>query len=142
MPVGYRQVSSMCEPWQDPPQDHPKGTVHGNGIAICSDKDSFYLPFFTQMQLYVLTNSVGLMQKIKDQALILKLGKSTSQEINPNCCPRVLGAFENWESRQLLAHYMVGKRTKNNPHPFRVAIVDRNYYIVEKIKKIDCKKKK
>ena len=33
------------------------------------------------MQLYVLTNSVGLTQKIKDQALILKVGKSTSQEI-------------------------------------------------------------
>ena len=75
----------MCEPWQDPPQDHPKGLVHGTGIAICSDKDSFYLPFFTRTQLYVLTNSVGLMQKTKDQALILKLGKSTSQEINPNC---------------------------------------------------------
>ena len=73
----------MCEPWQDLPQDHPKGLVHGTGIAICSDKDSFYLPFFTRMQLYVLTNSVGLMQKIKDQALILKLGKLTSQEINP-----------------------------------------------------------
>ena len=74
----------MCEPWQDLPQDHPKGLVHGTGIAICSDKDSFYLPFFTRMQLYVLTNSVGLTQKIKDQALILKLGKSTSQEKNPN----------------------------------------------------------
>ena len=104
----------MCEPWQDPPQDHPKGLVHGTGIAICSDKDSFYLPFFTRMQLYVLTNSVGLTQKIKDQALILKLGKSTSQEINPNCRPRVLGTFGNWELRQLLAHYAVGKRTKNN----------------------------
>ena len=67
--VGYRRVSSMCEPWQDPPQDHPKGLVHGTGIAICSDKDSFYLPFFTRTQLYVLTNSVGLTQKIKDQAL-------------------------------------------------------------------------
>ena len=69
MPVGYRRVSSMCEPWQDPPQDHPKGLVHGTGIAICSDKDSFYLPFFTWTQLYVLMNSVGLTQKIKDQAL-------------------------------------------------------------------------
>ena len=68
-PVGYRRVSSMCEPWQDLPQDHPKGLVHGTGIAIGSDKDSFYLPFFTRMQLYVLTNSVGLTQKIKDQAL-------------------------------------------------------------------------
>ena len=67
------------------------------------------------MQLYVLTNSVGLTQKIKDQALILKLGKSTCQEIHPNCHPRVLGAFGNWESRQLSAHYAVGKRTKNNP---------------------------
>ena len=67
------------------------------------------------MQLYVLTNSVGLTQKIKDQALILKLGKSTSQEINPNCRPRVPGIFGNWESRQLSAHYTVGKRTKNNP---------------------------
>ena len=67
------------------------------------------------MQLYVLTNSVGLTQKIKDQALILKLGKSTSQEINPNCRLRVPGAFGNWESRQLSAHYVVGKRTKNNP---------------------------
>ena len=85
MPVGYRRVSSMCEPWQDPPQDHPKGLVHGTRIAICSDKDSFYLPFFTRTQLHVLMNSVGLTQKIKDQALILKLGKSTSQEINPNC---------------------------------------------------------
>ena len=54
----------MCEPWQDPPQDHPKELMHGTGIAICSDKDSFYLPFFTRMQLYVLTNSVGLTQKI------------------------------------------------------------------------------
>ena len=63
MPVGYRRVSSMCEPWQGPPQDHPKGLVHGTGIAICSDKDSFYLPFFTRMQLYVLTNSIGLTQK-------------------------------------------------------------------------------
>ena len=114
----------MCEPWQDPPQDHPKGLVHGTGIAICSDKDSFYLPFFPRMQLYVLTNSVGLTQKIKDQALILKLGKSTSQEINPNCHPRVPGAFGNWESRQLSAHYVVGKRKKNNPTPFRVARVD------------------
>ena len=105
----------MCEPWQDPPQDHPKGSVHGTGIAICSDKDSFYLPFFTQMQLYVLTNSVGLTQKIQDQALILKLGKLTSQEINPNCRPRVPDTFGNWESGQLSAHYAVGKRTKNNP---------------------------
>ena len=72
------------------------------------------------MQLYVLTDSVGLMQKIKDQAVILKLGKSTSQEINPNCHP---GAFGNWESRQLSAHYTVGKRTKNNPPPFRVVRV-------------------
>ena len=39
MPVGYRRVLSMCEPWQDPPQDHPKGLVHGTGIAICHDKD-------------------------------------------------------------------------------------------------------
>ena len=105
----------MCEPWQDPPQDHPKGLVHGTRIAICSDKDSFYLPFFTRMQLYVLTNSVGLTQKNKDQALILKLGKLTSQEINPDCCLRVPGAFGNWKSRQLWAHYVVGKRTKNNP---------------------------
>ena len=67
------------------------------------------------MQLYVLMNSVGLTQKIKDQALILKLGKLTSQEINPNCRLRVLGAFGNWELRQLSAHYVVGKRTKNNP---------------------------
>ena len=131
----------MCEPWQDPPQDHPKGLVHGTGIAICSDKDSFYLPFFTRTQLYVLTNSVGLTQKIKDQALILKLGKSTSQEINPNCRPRVPGAFGNWESRQLSAHYAVGKRTKNNPPPFRVARVDRNYYIAEKNKKMTVKKR-
>ena len=80
-------------------------------------------------------NSVGLTQKIKDQALILKLGKLTSQEINPNCCPRIPDAFGNWESRQLSAHYVVGKRTKNNPLPFRVARVDRNYYIAEKIKK-------
>ena len=93
------------------------------------------------MQLYVLMNSVGLTQKIKDQALILKLGKSTSQEINPNCHPRVPGAFGNWESRQLLSHYVVGKRTKNNPPPFRVARVDRNYCIAEKNKKIDCKKR-
>ena len=42
------------------PKTHPKGLVHGTGIAICSDKDSFYLPFFTWRQLYVLTNSVGL----------------------------------------------------------------------------------
>ena len=117
MPVGYRQVLSMCEPWQDRPQDHPKGLVHGTGIAICSDKDSFYLPFFTRMQLYVLTNSAGLTQKIKDQALILKLGKSTSQEINPNCYPRVPGTFGNWEWSQLSAHYAVGKRTKDNPPP-------------------------
>ena len=106
------------------------------------DKDSFYLPFFTRTQLYVLTNSVGLTQKIKDQALILKLGKSTSQEINPNCRPRVLGTFGNWESRQLSAHYAVGKRTKNNPPPpFRVARVERNYYIAEKRIKNDCKKR-
>ena len=124
----------MCEPWQDPPQDHPKGLVHGTGIAICSDKDSFYLPFFTRTQLYVLTNSVGLTQKIKDQALILKLGKSTSQEIKPNCRPRDPGAFGNWESRQLSAHYAVGKRTKNNPPPFRVVRVNRNYCIAEKVK--------
>ena len=113
--MGYRWVSSMCEPWQDPPQDHPKGLVHGARIAICSDKDSFYLPFFTRMQLYVLMNSVGLTQKTKDQALILKLGKLTSQEKNPNCCPRVLGSFGNWESRQLSAHYAVGKRKKIIP---------------------------
>ena len=93
------------------------------------------------MQLYVLTNSVGLMQKIKDQALILKLGKSTSQEINPNCRPRVPGTFGNWESRQLSAHYVVGKRTKNNPPHFRVARVDRNYCIAEKNKKLTVKKK-
>ena len=123
----------MCEPWQDPPQDHPKGLVHGTGIAICSDKDSFYLPFFTRTQLYVLTNSVGLTQIIKDQALILKLGKSTSQEINPNCRPRVPGAFGNWESRQLLAHYAVGKRTKNNPPPFRVVRME--FEIAGNIKK-------
>ena len=116
-------VIKVTEPWRAPPQDHPKGLVHGTEIAICSDKDSFYLPFFTQTQLYVLTNSVGLKQKIKDQALILKLGKSTSQEINPNCCPRVLGTFGNWELRQLSAHYVVGKRTKNNP-PFRVVRVE------------------
>ena len=66
------------------------------------------------MQLYVRMNSVGLMQKIKDQALILKPGESTSQEINPNCCLRVPGAFENWESRQFSAHYAVGKETKYN----------------------------
>ena len=107
----------MCEPWQALPQDHPKGLVHGPEIVICSDKDSFYLPFFTQMQLYILTDSVGLMQKIKDQALILKLGKLTSQEINPNCRPRVPGTFGNWELRQLSAHYAVDKRTKNNLPP-------------------------
>ena len=106
----------MCEPWQDPPQDHPKGLVHGTGIAICSDKDSFYLPFFTQMQLYVLTNSVGLTQKIKDQALILKLGKSTSQEINPNCRPRVPGApleTGNPDNCQLITRW--AKEKKNPP---------------------------
>ena len=129
----------MCEPWQDLPQDHPKGLVHGTGIAICSDKDLFYLPFFTQTQLYILTNSVGLTQKIKDQALILKLGKSTSQEINPNCHPRVPGAFGNWESRQLSAHYAVGKRTKNNPPPFRVVRVDLKLLHCGKYKKNDCK---
>ena len=59
------------------------------------------------------------MQKIKDQALILKLGKLTRQEINPNCCPRVLGAFGNWELRQLSAHYAVGKITKNNAPPLK-----------------------
>ena len=128
----------MCEPWQDPPQDHPKGLVHGTGIAICSDKDSFYLPFFTRMQLYILTNSVGLTQKIKDQALILKLGKLTSQEINPNCRPRVPDTFGNLELRQLSAHYAVGKRTKRT---FRVARMDRNYYIAEKIKKMTVKKR-
>ena len=68
-----------------------------------------------ERKLYVLMNSVGLTQKIKDQALILKLGKLTSQEINSNCRLRVPGAFGNWESRQLSAHYVVGKRTKNNP---------------------------
>ena len=62
------------------------------------------------------------MQKIKDQALILKLGKSTSQEINPNCSPRVPGAFGNWELRQLSAHYAVGKR-KNIIPPFKVVRV-------------------
>ena len=93
------------------------------------------------MQLYVLTNSVGLTQKIKDQALILKLGKSTSQEINPNCRRRVPGTFGNWELRQLSAHYTVGKRTKNNPLPFRVARVERNYCIAEKNKKLTVKKR-
>ena len=44
----------MCEPWQDLPQDHPKGLVQGTGIAICSDKDTFYLPFFTQTQLKII----------------------------------------------------------------------------------------
>ena len=114
----------MCEPWQDLPQDHPKGLVHGTGIAICSDKDSFYLPFFTQTQLYVLTNSVGLKQKIKDQALILKLGKSTSQEINPNCHPRVLGALEtgNRDNCRLITQW--AKEQKIIPPPFRVARVD------------------
>ena len=102
--------------------------------AVTSDKDSFYLPFFTRTQLYILTNSVGLTQKIKDQALILKLGKSTSQEINPNCRPRVLGAFGNWESRQLLAYYTVGKRTKNNPPPFRVVRVRSKLLHCEKYK--------
>ena len=24
----------MCEPWQDPPQDHSKGLVHGTGTPI------------------------------------------------------------------------------------------------------------
>ena len=69
-----------------------------------------YLPFFTRMHLHILTNPVRLTQKIKDQALILKVGKSTNQEINPNCHLRVPGAFGNWESRQLSAHYAVGKR--------------------------------
>ena len=91
------------------------------------------------MQLYILTNSVRLTQKIKDQALILKLGKSTSQEINPNCCPRVLGAFGNWESRQLSAHYAVGKRTKNNPHPFRVVRVALEITTLQEIKKMAVK---
>ena len=54
------------------------------------------------------------MQKIKDQALMLKLGKSTSHENDRHYHPRVLGAFGNWESRQLSAHYVVGKETKNN----------------------------
>ena len=113
--TGFRRV---CEPWQAQTQDHPKGLVHGTETAICSDTDSFYLPFFTQTHLYVLTSPVGLAQKIKDQALILKLGKSTSQEINPNCRLRVPGTFGNWESRQLSAHYVVGKRKKHNPPPF------------------------
>ena len=113
--AGFRRV---CEPWQAQTQDHPKGLVHGTETAICSDTDSFYLPFFTQTHLYVLTSPVGLAQKIKDQALILKLGKSTSQEINPNCRLRVPGTFGNWESRQLSAHYVVGKRKKHNPPPF------------------------
>ena len=90
------------------------------------------------MQLYVLTNSVGLTQKIKDQALILKLGKSTSQEINPNCRLRVPGAFGNWESRQLSAHYAVGKRKKKSPPPFRVARVIVEITTLRKIKKKDC----
>ena len=121
--AGFRHV---CEPWQAQPQDHPKGSVHGTETAICSDRDSFYLPFFTRTHLYVLTSPVGLMQKTKDQALILKLGKSTSQEINPNCHPRVPGAFGNWESRQLSAHYAVGKRKK--------------LLHCRKCKKIGCKK--
>ena len=141
----------MCEPWQDPPQDHPKGLVHGTRIAICSDKDSFHPLFCTRTQLYVLTNSVGLTQKIKDQALILKLGKSTSQEINPNCRLRVPGTFGNWESRQLSAHYAVGKRKKNNPPLFRVVRVEKKVLHCGKSKKkwllskrddIKCKKVK
>ena len=107
-----------------------------NFAAICSDKDSFYLPFFTETQLYVLTNSVRLTQKIKDQAVILKLRKLTSQQINPNCRPRVPGAFGNWESRQLSAHYAVGKRTKNNPPLFRVARVTLKLLHCRKYKKI------
>ena len=77
---------------------------------ICRDKDLFYLPFFTHMHLHILMNPVRLTQKTKHKALILKLGKSTSQEINPNCRLRVPGAFGNWESRQLSAHYAVDKR--------------------------------
>ena len=106
----------MCEPWQDPPQDHPKGLVHGTRIAICSDKDSFYLPFFTRTQLYILTNSVGLTQKIKDQALILKLGKSTSQEINPNCHPRVPAPLETG-IETIVSSLRGGQKNKNNPPP-------------------------
>ena len=79
------------------------------------------------------------MQKIKDQALILKLGKLTSQEINPNCRPRVLGAFGNWESRQLSAHYVVDKRTKNNPPTFRVARVGVKITTLQEMKKNDWK---
>ena len=118
---GFHQCVNHGKPL---PQDHPKGLVHGTEIAICSDKDSFYLPFFTRTQLYVLTNSVGLTQKIKDQALILKLGKSTSQEINPNCCPRVPGApleTGNRDNCRLITR--CSKRTKNNPPPFRVVRV-------------------
>ena len=106
----------MCEPWQAPPQDHPKGLVHGTEIAICSDKDSFYLPFCTQMQLYILTNSVGLMQKIKDQALILKLGKSTSQEINPNCHLRAPLETGNQDNCRLIMRW--AKEQKIIPPPF------------------------
>ena len=64
-PVGYWRVSLVCEPWQARPQDHPKGLVHGTETAICSDTDSFYLPFFTRTQLYILTSPVGLTQKLK-----------------------------------------------------------------------------
>ena len=119
-----RWFCQLCEPWKALPRDHPKGLVHGTEAAICSDKDSFYLPFFTRTHLYVLASPVGLTQKIKDQALIMKLGKLTSQEINPNCCPRVLGTFGNWESRQLSAHYAVGKRKKHNSPPFKVTRVN------------------
>ena len=133
MPVGYRRVSSMSEPRQDPTQDHPKGLVHGTGIAICSDKDSFYLPFCTRMQLYILTNSVGLMQKIQDQALILKLGKSTSQEINPNCRPGSRAPLETG-NHDNCRPIMQWAKEKKSPL-FRVVRVERKYYIAGKVKK-------
>ena len=71
------------------------------------------------MQLYILMNSVGLTQKIKDQGLILKLGKLTSQEINPNCRLRVPGAG-NRDNCQLITWW--AKEQKIIP-PFRVVRV-------------------
>ena len=41
MLVGYWRVLSLWEPWQTPPQDHPKGLVHGTLLPSAVTRTHF-----------------------------------------------------------------------------------------------------
>ena len=91
----------LCEPWQTLPQDHLKGLVHGTLLPSAVTRT---LPTILHTNAPVHTNeSSRVNTKTKDQALILKLGKSTSQEINPNCRPKVPDAFGNWQIETIVS---------------------------------------